>query len=39
MNWMMRTGGLLTFFMNMLVISTQYVINVFEAEAQKLEVD
>jgi hypothetical protein len=25
MNWMMRTGGLPTFFLNMLITSTQYV--------------
>jgi hypothetical protein len=37
---MMRTGGLPTFFLNMLIISTQYMnLNVFEAEVQKLEAD
>jgi hypothetical protein len=40
MNWMMITEGLPTLFLNMLIISTQYVnSNVFEAEVQKLEAD
>jgi hypothetical protein len=40
MNWMMRTGGLPTFFLNMLIIGTlREFINVFEAEVQKLEAD
>jgi hypothetical protein len=41
MNWMMRTRGVPTFFLNMLIISTQIreFINVFEAEVQKLEAE
>jgi hypothetical protein len=38
MNYMMRTGGLPTFFLSMLITIHEF-INVFEAEVQKLEAD
>jgi hypothetical protein len=41
MNWMMITGGLPTFFLNMFdhLNTIREFINVFEAEVQKLEAD
>jgi hypothetical protein len=40
MNWMMRTRGLPTFFLSLLIIPRlREFINVFEAEVQNLEAD